>query len=277
MPMRPRQVGRYPAHTFRYCTPRTSCTGPAWATYFTSDPAWATGDFWAPDVVARKSTYYVYYVGLQGSHCVAVATGSKPIGPFTTRGVIGCGDATGTGYIDPALFIDSNGKAYLYISVDNPVHTISVIPLKADLIHPAGPRKMLFGLSQSWEHGQNHSTVEGPFLIKHGSLYYLFYSGNDWNGAYAMGYATSRSPLGPFTKCRCNPILHGTKSILGPGGGSIVTGPDGRDWLAFHAWDNGGAEGYDAGASRTMFLEPISWNGTTASVHQPTDSPQPAP
>ena len=129
---------------------------------FSAPPSWAYGDYWAPDVLLHAGTYYLYYTGLKGSHCVAVATAKAPTGPFATRAVIGCGDATGTGYIDPAIFIDAGGKAYLYISVDNPDHNISVIPLKADLLHPSGPRKQLFGLSQAWEYGQNFSTVEGP-------------------------------------------------------------------------------------------------------------------
>lgn len=244
---------------------------------FHQDPTWAGGDYWAPSVIARKGTYYAYYVGMKGTHCVAVATARTPTGPFTTRDVIGCGDATGNGYIDPAPFIDTNGRAYLYISVDNPEHTISVIPLSADLLRAAGPRRTLFGLSQNWEHGQNFSTVEGPFLIRHGNLYYLFYSGNDWSGAYAMGYATSRSPLGPFAKCACNPILRGTRAILGPGGGSLVPGPDNREWLVFHAWDDGGVEGYNSGGVRNMLIEPLSWRGLTVVAHQPTNAPQPVP
>lgn len=244
---------------------------------FQHNPSRAYGDFWAPSLVQRGGTYYVFYTGLKGSHCVAVATGRAPTGPFSTRDVVGCGDAAGNGYIDPDPFIDQNGKAYLYVSVDKPDHSISVIPLTPDLLHAAGPRKRLFGLSQSWEYGQSFSTVEGPFLIRHGSLYYLFYSGNDWNGAYSMGYATSRSPLGPFTKCACNPVLRGTADILGPGGGSITLGPDNQDWLVFHAWVAGGAEGYQSGAVRSMLLEPIRWRGTRASVVPPEIAPQPIP
>ena len=117
----------------------------------------------------------------------------------------------------------------------------------------------------------------GAYLIRHGSLYYLFYSANDWNGNYSMGYATGRSPLGPFSKCACNPVLRGTTEILGTGGGSIVQGPDNRDWLVFHAWNAGGAEGYASGAIRTMMLEPIRWQGSRATVARPTDAPQRAP
>jgi beta-xylosidase len=244
---------------------------------FTHAQSWSSGDYWAPDVIVHAGIYYLYYTGLQGSHCVAVATGRTPTGPFTTRDVIGCADATASGYIDPDVFIDSHGHAYLYVSVDNPTHSISVVPLSADLLHAAGPRRVLFGVSQSWERGIFNATVEGPFLIQHDGLYYLFYSGNDWNRAYGMGYATSRSPLGPFTKCACNPILRGAGAILGPGGGSVVLGPDNRDWLVFHAWDYKGLEGYQEGVARALLLEPIRWRGAQVSIPRPTNAPQPMP
>lgn len=231
-----------------------------------SYPKWIHTDFWAPDVIQHGKTYYAYFVGNNGSgHCIGVATSSSPVKGFRGRGVIGCGDASGQGYIDPAVLIDKDGKAYLYVSVDNPSHDISVIPLKSDLIHAAGPRKELFGLSQAWEHGANFSTVEGPFTIRFHNAYYLFYSGNDWNGNYSMGYAVSSSPTGPFVKCTCNPIVTGDKKVHGPGGGSIVTGPNGKLYLVYHAWP--GVEGYGANGVRNMRINLLNWNGTAFSVH----------
>jgi beta-xylosidase len=228
-------------------------------------PAWSTTDWWAPDVIKRGKTYYAFYTGNKnGTHCVAVATSSKPQGGFIHRAVIGCGDSTGHGYIDPDPFIDRDGKAYLYVSVDDPHHSISVIPLSKNLLHASGPRKELFTLSQAWEHGQNFSTVEGPFLIRRGAQYYLFYSGNDWNGNYSMGFAGSKSPLGPFNKCTCNPILTGDSRVHGPGGGSVVQGPDNNLWMVYHAWP--GQEGYDRGGIRNMRIDPIVWKGDIPSV-----------
>jgi beta-xylosidase len=244
----------------------------------TTTPAWSTGDWWAPDVIARTGTYYLYYVGKSlegGQHCVAVATATKPTGPFVARAVIGCGDARGQGYIDPAPLIDTDGRAYLYISVDNPYHSISVIPLGRDLLHAAGPRKELFGVSEPWEHGPYFTTVEGPFVVKHGRTYDLFYSGNDWQHNYAMGYATAPSPLGPFRKCACNPILHGNARVTGPGGGSLVQGPHGGWWLIYHAWSGG--PGYDAGGVRNLRIDPLHWRGDALSVRGPTTAPASAP
>lgn len=235
------------------------------ADIFKNPPGWARNDLWAPDVIKRGKTYYAYYTGLGAtSHCIGVATGSKPTGPFKQRSVIGCGDTSGQGYIDPDAFIDKDRKAYLYVSVDGPAHNISVIPLKSDLLHAAGARRELFGLTQAWEHGQNFSTVEGPFLIRHGNTYYLFFSGNDWNGNYAMGYATATSPTGPFTPYAGNPVLHGDAHVHGPGGGSVVEGPDGKLWMVYHAWP--GVEGYGSGGIRNMRINPLVWKGSTVTV-----------
>lgn len=245
----------------------------------TSMPIWGDGDWWAPDVIAHNGTYYMYHVGKSmnsGLHCIGVATAKRPTGPFKEQGVIGCSDDKGRGYIDPDPFIDTDGKAYLYISVDDPYHSISVIPLKKDLLQAAGPRKELFTLSQPWENGPYFSTVEGPFMVKHGSTYDLFYSGNDWQHDYAMGYATSSSPMGPFKKYAHNPILRGNARVTGPGGGSAVQGPHGGWWLVYHAWTGG--PGYDNGGVRNLRIDPLRWTGNTISVvHGASTGPEPAP
>jgi len=228
---------------------------------FTTYPSWASGDFWAPDVVKHGKTYYLFYTGMsasKGVHCIGVATATKPTGPFRPRNVVGCGGEEGLGYIDPDPFIDRDGKAYLYVSVDQP-HHIAVIPLAANLLSSSGPTKNLFGVTQSWEQSALFSTVEGPFMVRHGSTYYLFYSGNSYNGAYGMGVATSDSPLGPFAKFSTNPVLRGDQKVKGPGGGSAVLGPDGNLWMAYHAWT--GPEGYPNGGVRSLRIDPFVWHG----------------
>ncbi|MEJ7767168.1 MAG: family 43 glycosylhydrolase [Chitinophagaceae bacterium] len=50
--------------------------------------------------------------------------------------------------------------------------------------------------------------TEGPTIIKRKDLYYLFYTANDFrNPDYAVGYAVSSSPYGPWKKYTGNPIL----------------------------------------------------------------------
>ncbi len=111
-------------------------------------PLWSYDDWWAPSVLAAHGRYYLYYGGkdLQtGRHCLAIATAPRPTGPFTHRVVLSCGDTTSAGYVDPAPFLDSDGQVYLYYSVDTPVHTISALRLRPDLLHATGPRVELLG------------------------------------------------------------------------------------------------------------------------------------
>jgi beta-xylosidase len=239
----------------------------------------------------------MYYVGLNNalatpSNCVGVATADAPAGPFRdhgiltlasgavdpVRGPIGCGDSAGYSNIDPAPFVvdPASGTVYLYVSTGHDAsgawhRTLSVIPLAADLIHAAGDRIALFSATQSWERG----VVEGPWLEKHGSAYYLFYSAGNWTDAsYGMGYGISSSAVGPFAKPSANPVLKSTADVIGPGGGSVTIGPHGGDWLVYHG------RAYDGGP-RTLRIDPVVWDDTvapaTATVRGPTTSPQPAP
>ncbi len=275
-------------------------------TAFRERPSWTapSGDWhpWAPAVIrgpAAPSRFVLYYAARHGTlparpHCVGVAVSSTPDGPFTDLGPlaaadggaaglpIGCGDDTGYGNIDPAPFVDADGRAYLYVSTDRRRDgsggsvlepTISVIPLTADLLHAAGPRTPLLKGGGGWELSGGLPLVENPWMERRGSRYFLFYSGGDWRGAYGMGYATASSPTGPFIKAPENPILRETGSVRSPGGGMIVRGPAGGDWVVYH----GRAGAYDQ--PRTLRIDPIVWNpdGTVRIVGPTTGLQAPAP
>jgi hypothetical protein len=277
-------------------------------TAFTQRPTWTvpTGGWapWAPGVVrtaapcpdaTAPSCFILYYTALHGSltpppHCIGVAVSPAPGGPFTDRGPLdftngdpgrplGCGDDAGYGNIDPAPFVDADGRGYLYVSTDRRCDasgtcllepTISVIPLTDDLLHAAGPRTPLLKGDGGWELSGGRPLVENPWMERRGSRYYLFYSGGDWRRAYGMGYATADSPIGPaFAKAPENPILRETASVLSPGGGVIARGPAGQDWLVYH----GRAGAYEQ--PRTLRIDPLVW-GTdgTVRIAGPTTGPQ---
>jgi beta-xylosidase len=252
---------------------------------------------WAPSVIRReqgaRADYVMYYSGLRTSpapaaNCIGIATSPRPGGPYADAGILsvdppaagrpcGCGDALGYSTIDPAPFVDpATGEAYLYVSTGHDAsgawhRTISVIGLAGDLVHAAGERRPLFSASEPWE----RDVVEGPWMVRHGDAYYLFYSGASFTDAtYAMGYALGPSPTGPFTKPMPGPILASTPDVIGPGGGSVVTGPDGGDWLVYHACATP-----DAG--RTLRIDPLVWDDDadppTVTVRGPTTSRSAAP
>ena len=68
---------------------------------FHKRPEWAVGNFWAPEIAKFGDTYFVYYVGRKknGPLSIAVATASKPQGPYTDHGPFISQEA---GSIDPA-------------------------------------------------------------------------------------------------------------------------------------------------------------------------------
>jgi beta-xylosidase len=191
-----------------------------------------------------------------------------------------------SGNIDPAPFVDSDGKAYLYMSSDYDCTsgtcqgkpTISEIGLSSDLLHATAARKALFAGDADWEQsGYGWKTVEGPAMVKHDGLYYLLYSGGSWFGSYGVGYATSSSPAGPFVKYAGNPILGSTAAVHSAGGpGPVVTGPHGGLWLVYH-----GRDGSDANP-RQLRIDPFWWKAAAtpgepdvATVTGPSTGPQP--
>jgi hypothetical protein len=284
-------------------------------TAFTSStfPSWDSGNPWAPSVLAMPTTssrgcpgfalplgatcFFLYYTGLNNnlspaSNCIGVATSDRPDGGFkdqgilsngttTAHGPLGCGDDAGYSNIDPAPFVDADGRAYLYFETGHPpdstawAATISVVPLDTDLVHASGNRTPLLTGTQDWEQRGTSKIVEGPWLQRRGSSYYLFYSGGDWQGDYAMGYAVGGTPTGPFTKSAQNPILKGNSTVIGPGGGSVTKGPiTGADQMIYHARA-------DYGLPRTLRIDRLLWNDTatpaTVAVNGPTTTAQPLP
>ncbi|MCM1110790.1 MAG: glycoside hydrolase family 43 protein [Clostridium sp.] len=80
---------------------------------------------------------------------------------------------------------------------------------------------------------------EGSYIFRHGDKYYMMYSANAFfGGNYAVGYATSDSPLGPFVKSESNPILKENQSeggrVIGTGHNMALTMPDGSLYTVYH-------------------------------------------
>jgi beta-xylosidase len=232
-----------PGHLFPILTSRDLVRWTPAGDVFSTPPQWAARSFWAPSILVRNGTYFVYYSALMkgGNHCVAVATAHKPTGPFADHGPLACEDGPDAqGFIDPGALLVGD-HAFLYFSVDGPTHhSISAFALTHDLLHAAGPRVELFGITQQWE-ANGIGTVEGPSVFRWGRSYVLVYSGGDWRSGYGMGWATAASPLGPFTK-QAGPFLHEGGPLTAPGGGAYFTDADGRPGLAFHALTGTGRE-----------------------------------
>ncbi|MBI1839778.1 MAG: family 43 glycosylhydrolase [Verrucomicrobia bacterium] len=206
---------------------------------FPHRPAWAVGNFWAPEIAEHLGRYYVYYVARKrgGPLAVAVATAAKPEGPYVDHGPLVAQEA---GSIDPMPITDENGDRYLVWKEDGNSRRLPTIlwaqRLTRDGLRLVGERTALFHNDAGWE----GAVVEGPFVVRRADGFYLFYSGNACCGlkcGYALGVARSRKLLGPWEKAPTNPILAGNDDWRCPGHGSIVRDPAGRYFLLYHAYD----------------------------------------
>ncbi len=180
---------------------------------------------WAPDVWRDPDSgrFFLYYTA---NKTVGVADAEGPLGPFTIRRKLF------QSAIDAHLLRDDDGRLYLYV-VQLPGFRITVQPM-ASPTQPAGQPKVVLQPESDWETRNGHVT-EGPWMIKHDGRYYLMYSGSGASTPdYAVGYATSTSPLGPFVRAKNNPIIRRSEGLFGPGHGCAIRDRDGQWWHVYH-------------------------------------------
>lgn len=196
--------------------------------------SYGTKGFWAPQVFKYQGKYYMAYTADEN---IAIATGDSPLGPFkqTTLKALG-----GTGHkIDPFVFIDDDGKIYLYHVRLDKGNRLFVTAMEPDLSGlKETTTQLCFEVSDVWENTAHTGwpVTEGPTVLKYQQKYYLFYSANDFrNVDYAVGYAVAPTPYGPWKKYSGNPII--SKQHIpaqGTGHGDFITGPKGDLWYVFH-------------------------------------------
>lgn len=144
---------------------------------------------------------------------------------------------------DSELFIDDDGKTYLYWGSSN-VHPIRVKMLnKDDRFLETGVKKELINLVEEehgWERfGENNfhprlkeGYMEGASMTKHNGKYYLQYAapGTQFN-VYADGAYVGDSPLGPFAYMKNNPMSFKPGGFTnGAGHGITVKQTNGQYW-----------------------------------------------
>jgi len=174
--------------------------------------AFGTSGFWAPQVFSYGNKFYMAYVANEN---IAIAQGSSPLGPFIQKSKTPL--VAPVKQIDPFVFIDRDGKKYLYHVRLNKGNRIFVAEMTGDFsaVKEETLKECVTAL-EPWEITANAlwPVAEGPAILKRGKLYYLFYTANDFrNPDYAVGYATSAHPLGPWKKHSKNPIL--SKALVG--------------------------------------------------------------
>ena len=194
-----------------------------------------TASFWAPEVyqVKRDGRDRFMLLYTVNEH-IGAAFADSPEGPFRSES-----DSfliAGHKAIDATLFIDDDGKSYLYYvgfgAVEYGIWGCEFDPSTLK----TGPEKLIIRPDSAWETREG-SVTEGPAMLKHKGRYYLTYSGNGYTSKYyAIGYAVSDAPLGTFVKAAENPILERSDSqgVYGPGHHGFFRTPGGALMLAYH-------------------------------------------
>lgn len=146
-----------------------------------------TYSMWAPDCVERNGKYYFYFPANIKSAFgkgfgIGVAVADKPEGPYVPqpepiKGVRG---------IDPSIFIDKDGQAYIYYSLNR----IFAAKLKENMVELDSEPVVL-------KEFPTKGLVEGPFFFERNGIYYMTYPHVE-NKTERLEYAISDNPMGPF-------------------------------------------------------------------------------
>ena len=144
---------------------------------------------WAPDCIERNGKYYFYFpstpkdtTSIGRGFTIGVAISDKPSGPFIPES----NPIKGVKGIDPNVFIDKDGQAYLYWSGGN----IFGAKLKANMLELDSEVKTLGDLPSK-------GLKEGPYVFERNGIYYMTYPHVE-NKIERLEYAISDNPLGPF-------------------------------------------------------------------------------
>jgi hypothetical protein len=149
-----------------------------------------TYSMWAPDCIERNGKYYFYYPALKKikdttarkGFGIGVAISDKPEGPYRVKSEA----IKGVNGIDPNVFIDKDGQAYLYWSQRH----IFVAKLKENMVELDSEPMIIPNLPEK-------GLKEGPWVFERDGLYYLTFPHVE-NKIERLEYAVGSNPMGPF-------------------------------------------------------------------------------
>lgn len=163
-----------------------------------------------------------------------------------------CGELSSDRYGDANMFVDDDGRLYMYFGWSQ-IMPFQVVELDKTTFKEKGEPKQLF-----WSDIKNHGFevrkpedviysifngrreygpeelpwIEGPYMIKHNGKYYLQYAAIGLEFiSYSHGVYVSDSPMGPFKYSEHNPLTFKTSGFqVGAGHGSTFHDKKGNLW-----------------------------------------------
>ncbi len=212
---------------------------------------------WAPDVFRGSDGRYYYYMGNCQRGCNIYGYASEsPMGPWLP---VKNGEAVievGTGIehlpaLDAQFLVDDDGSVYSYFGT----WSTSFGGMGWAKIDPNDNYTILD--EGSIPLSQIPHAFEAAYPIKRNGKYFLMYSaGNCHLSSYAVHYAVSDSPTGPFSYRDNSPVLETNEdgTIDGPGHHSVLKTEEGEYYMLYHRHDNPHSSG---GMFRQVSADPM--------------------
>jgi xylan 1,4-beta-xylosidase len=218
----------------------------------------------APAITHHAGTFYMITTLVDGGGNFVV-TARDPAGPWSDP--VWLREIDG---IDPSLFFDDNGKAYVINNgppVEKPRYdghrAIWMQEFDAAALRPVGPRWVI--VNGGVDLSKNPIWIEAPHIFKHQGKYYLICAEGGTADQHSEVVFRSDSARGPYVPYSGNPILtqrhlDATRPfpVTATGHSDFVQTPNGEWWSIFL-----GIRPYDgdvfSNTGRETFLMPVKW------------------
>lgn len=232
---------------------------------FSGPPTWKEGGgfSWAPDIIYRDGTYYLYYASsLWGdpNPCIGLATSASPEGPFEELGrPVFCSEDIGVpNSIDPEVWDEDGTRTMVWGSG----HGIYAVTLSEDGTEAVGEPVRLAGDTRYFE---------APYIVQRKGYYYLFLSAGtccegEWS-TYTLYVGRSEDLTGPYLDAQGGsllesggePVLARNETWAGPGHNTVVTDDENVDWVIYHAIPRDDPFLPDTASRRPGLIDRITW------------------
>jgi xylan 1,4-beta-xylosidase len=216
----------------------------------------------APDISHHAGTFYIVTTCVDcGGNVVMTAT--NPAGPWSDPKVLGFEG------IDPSIFWDADGKAYI-VNNGAPAETprydghraIWIQQFDPATLSMQGERTLL--VNGGVDIAKKPSWIEGPHVFKRGNWFYLTAAEGGTGDQHSQVVFRSSSLRGPFVPYDRNPILsqrtldpRRANPVTSAGHAKLVQTQTGEWWATFLATRPYGKDLYNIG--RETFLLPVTW------------------
>jgi len=194
---------------------------------------WATKLIWAPTIIDKNGKYYLIFASndiQSNDECggLEIGVSDSPAGPFKSYlgGPLIDRFIKGAQPIDAHFFKDDDGTVYLYYGGWG---HCNVAMMNDDM---TGFK--IFDDGEVFKEITPEHYIEAPCMVKKDGWYYFMWStGNYGDDSYAVLYASSKSPAGPFAPARF--VLKSQPPVAdGPGHHGYLYHEPSGEWLCVY-------------------------------------------